>query len=106
MTEDALLKATLDICKRAAEEINYRASGYLGLVAKHGAVGAAKYVINADTPAEGFTTLWEANRLDLSTEALVIEHPEFHSLLTAQEIARARQRLTDYRYQPRSASPI
>jgi hypothetical protein len=104
MTEDAFLKATLDICKRASEEINYRASGYLGLVEKHGAIGAAKYVINADPPAEGFTRLWEAHLLKLSTEVLVVEHPEFHPLFTPQEIARALQRLTEYGYLPRNTS--
>ena len=46
-------------------------------------------------PSDGFTTLWEHRRLDLSVEFHVL-CPEFASLFTPQERRAARQRLEAY----------
>jgi hypothetical protein len=50
--------------------------------------------------SEGFTALWERGRLDLTVEALVHDHAEYHSLFTPEEHDMARRRLEEYKYPP------
>lgn len=47
--------------------------------------------------SEGFTTLWEKNRLDLSVEAIVLK-PEWKAHFTEEELRIARHRLAEVRY--------
>ena len=49
-------------------------------------------------PTVGFTALWEAGRLDLSLEALVVEHPKYHALFRGDEIAEMRAALKHLGY--------
>ena len=44
-------------------------SYFAQMLGEHGAVGAARLLINARTVSDGFTRLWELNRLDLTVEA-------------------------------------
>jgi len=67
-------------------------------------------LLATDELQEGFTTLWECGRLDLTVEALVVSD-EFSSLFTADEVRRARQRLVDHHpgffdSQPCAGSPV
>ncbi len=41
----------------------------------------------------GFTALWEAGRLDLSLEALIVENPNYHALFRDYEVAEMRTAL-------------
>jgi hypothetical protein len=50
-----------------------------------------------DDVSDGFTTLWELKRLDLSVEAFVLR-PEYAPLFTEEERAIARARLRQYEY--------
>jgi hypothetical protein len=56
-------------------------------------------------PTTGFVELWEAGRLDLSLEALVVEHPKYHALFSDEEIAEMREELAQYGYEPRTITP-
>ena len=60
---------------------------------------AAKQLIHTDTPSEGFTTLWELKRLDLSVEAHVIKS-EYAELFTDNERQICLERLEAYGYKP------
>ena len=85
----------------ARNELGYNASIYLRMLHDHGGLGTAKRLINAPQVSEGYTYLYEHRRLDLTVEALVIENEKWHHLFEPSEIARARQRLQDYEYNPR-----
>ena len=50
-----------------------------------------------DDVSDGFTTLWELKRLDLSVEAYVLRS-EYAPLFTEAERGIARARLRQYRY--------
>ena len=71
---------------------------------QHGAVEAWRR-LKVDATI-GFTALWEAGRLDLSLEALVVEHPKYHVLFHDNEIAEMRTALgkLGYEVQERDAS--
>ena len=56
-----------------------------------GLVTAKKYLCDPDV-TEGFIKLWEADRLDLAVEALVLREP-WRELFTPDELKVAEQRL-------------
>ena len=90
--------AMVSIYKRAKSEADYNATRYIQMVSDHGGLEAAKILINADTPSDGYTELWKRGRLDLTVEAIVIDNPKWHSLFEPVELERARTRLTEYGY--------
>jgi len=102
MSENELAKqfhqAMLEIYKAALDECRYRPTRFLQMVTEHGGVEAAKILINAQEPSDGFTRLWECDRLDLTVEAHAIK-PEFAELFTEEEGQKARRRLEEYGYQ-------
>ena len=70
------------------------------MVAEMGRVETARRLITSNDPSDGFTTLWEKQRLDLSVEAHVLQ-PQFRDLFTQQEIRSARERLSQYGFASR-----
>jgi hypothetical protein len=91
-------KAMLDIYRRAKAEAKYNARIFLEMVTERGGLATAKYLINAVTPSEGYTKLYEKGRLDLTVEAMIVENPRWHELFTKDELAKAKKRLADYKY--------
>ena len=65
------------------------------MVQNHGGIEAAKLIIQDMTCT--FEKLWEAQRLDLSVEAVVLE-PQWAELFEPDDLNIARQRLTDAGY--------
>jgi hypothetical protein len=98
----AFEKAMHGIYTRAKAEAGYNATIYLRMLDERGGLGTAKYLINAATVSDGYTALWQLQRLDLTVEALVIDNPQWHSLFEPSEIERARKRLGEYGYTPAS----
>lgn len=64
------------------------------MVGDRGGVDAAKQLLHGP-PSDGFTTLWEKGRLDLSVEYHVLD-PEFSELFTEEERRIARDRLEQF----------
>lgn len=89
--------AMIQLYDRAASECNYRPTRFLQMVNERGGLLAAKELLHAPTPAEGLTTLWELDRLDLSLEALVCQDP-WNTLFTEDELRIAKKRLKDFGY--------
>ena len=89
-------EAMRQIYRQAATELDYRPIRFLQMVEELGGVATAKELLAAPVQ-EGFTTLWEHGRLDLSMEALVLQ-PQWSSLFTESELAEARRRLSDAGY--------
>ena len=91
--------AMVNVYHRAKDEADYPAIRFIQMVSEHGGCEAAKMLINADTPSDGYTELWKRGRLDLTVEALIIDNPRWQPLFEAEELDRARQRLIDYEYE-------
>ena len=78
-----------------AKDAGYNATYFLRMLNEIGGIATAKKLVMSPRPSEGFTRLWEMERLDLSVEALVLE-PHWRPLFTAEERRAARRRLEDY----------
>lgn len=85
----------VEIYRRALDECGYQASYFLKLVNETGGLQAARSLITSAKPSDGFTKLWERNRLDLTVESLVLRAP-WCELFSPQELDRARKRLNAY----------
>lgn len=81
------------------KEVNYNATYFLHMLAEHGGVETARRLITTTTPSQGFTVLWERQRLDLTVEAHVVQ-AQFSELFTADEVEAAASRLAAYGYSP------
>lgn len=94
-------RAMVDIYEDAKNDLSYVATRFIQMVSERGGLEAARQLLHAGNVSEGFTTLWERRRLDLSVEAHVLE-PRFRALFTDEEleIARSRLRLYDFPVEP------
>jgi hypothetical protein len=99
--EQQFTQAMFDIYRRAKTEADYNASIFFQMISERGGVRTAKALINATRPSDGYTQLYQRGHLEITVEAVVVENPKWHSLFTPDEIARARKRLKDYRYEPK-----
>lgn len=89
--------AMRDFYLRAKQELGYNATYFVRMLSTEGPLETARRLISSTQPSEGFTTLWERGRLDLTVEAHVIQ-PRFEPLFTEEELEAARQRLAAYGY--------
>lgn len=97
MLEKQLHTDMINIYKTADRECNYRATRFLQMMEKKGALATAKQLISKSGGTNGFAKLWECNRLDLSLEVLVL-NGKYDDLFTAEERELCRQRLNEYGY--------
>ncbi len=93
--ERAFDVAMVAVYMTAKRELGYNATRFLQMITDEGGLGAARKLLHASAVSDGFTTLWEHGRLDLSVEAYVLR-PEFAGLFTDGERRIARKRLKDY----------
>jgi hypothetical protein len=104
MNREMLLKefdeAMMTIYRRAKAEADYPAAIFHRMLTERGGLATAKALINSERPSDGYTALYERNRLDLTVEAVVLDDQRWHQLFDAQEINRAKKRLADYGYRP------
>jgi hypothetical protein len=84
---------------RSEREVQYRPSAFRSMVADVGGVEAARRLVMSPHPSDGFTTLWEKGRLDLTAEALVVDE-RFAGLFPEEVVEQARARLVDYGHSP------
>ena len=91
-------QAMLSIYQRALSEAQYRATRFLKMLHEHRGLQTAQLLIHSSTVSEGYTALWERQRLDLTVEAVIHDNPKWHSLFTEEELAICKKRLTDYEY--------
>ncbi len=85
----------ISIYETAKRELGYNATRFLQMISEQGGLTAARHLLWSDAPSEGFTTLWERGRLDLTVEAHILRD-EFASLFTDEDRERARTRLEQY----------
>lgn len=87
----------VNIYMTAKKECGYNASRFLQLVSTKGGLAAAKQLITKPGGTDGFATLWEHGRLDLSVEAYVL-HPEYAALFSDEERNICKERLEQFGY--------
>ena len=87
--------AMREIYVTAKRECGYNAVRFMQLVAEKGGVAAAKQLISKNGGTDGFATLWEYGRLDLSVEAHVLKK-EYKELFTDDERKICRDRLNEF----------
>jgi hypothetical protein len=92
-------RAMISIYETAKRELGYNATRFLQMISEQGGSATARQLLWSEAPSEGFTTLWERNRLDLTVEAHVLLD-EFAPLFTDQDREQARLRLEAYGWRP------
>jgi len=97
--EEQFRDALLEAYRVAARDCGYHGNYALRMVGELRAVNAAKRLINAPAPANGFTRLGDCQRLDLTIEAISLR-AEFAPLFSPEEQQMARNRLRDHGYDP------
>jgi hypothetical protein len=95
-------EAMFNIYRRAKDEAGYNASIFLKMISDNGGLQTARTLINASRPSDGYTALYERDRLDLTVEAMVLENSVWHELFTSDELERAKSRLLQYGYKVKS----
>ena len=93
-------EAMLGVYANAKRFCNYNATYFLQMLHEKGGRATAKYLIATEKPSEGFTALWECQRLDITVEA-VVQNPIYTSLFTAEELRLAKERLEQYGFSPK-----
>ena len=68
--EQQFHKAMVQVYINAKRYCQYNATYFLQMLTERGGLATAKYLISTDTPSDGFTKLWECQRLDLTVEAV------------------------------------
>ena len=81
--------------ERLKREIRYNPTRFMRMVAELGGAEAARHLLRGPDASDGFTTLWEHRRLEMSVEAFVLL-PWYRNLFTEDELATAERRLLKY----------
>lgn len=87
--------AMREIANRSIKEVGYKPTYFIGMLSELGGIETARRLTLATTPSDGFTRLWEANRLDLTVEMVVLR-PEFEHLFDPGVLDAAHRRLAAY----------
>ena len=90
--ERAFHRDMLTGIERLKLEIEYTPTRFTQMVGEHGGLGAVHLLLRGRDSSDGFTTLWEKGRLDMSCEAHVLL-PWYADLFSDDEGAVARHRL-------------
>lgn len=95
--EDELTTAFIDGYQVAGKEVGYWGRRFLQAVKRKGGLATAKRMLlpRNEGQRKGLDALLEANRPELTVEAIVLQ-PRFQSLFTAGELAAAKERLGQY----------
>ncbi|HEX9595751.1 MAG TPA: hypothetical protein VF982_02635 [Anaerolineales bacterium] len=88
--------AMLDLADKAAG-IDSLAEIFKKRIQNDGGVETAKRLVRDRGPQPGLIQLWEAERLDISVEALML-NTKYQSLFSEEELAEARRRLESLGY--------
>jgi hypothetical protein len=95
--KEAFQNEMISISQKAKKECNYNPSRFLVMVERDGGWETAKKLVNNKDLSDGFISLWEADRLDLTVEALIMRD-EWQDLFSADDIRNAKKKLSDCGY--------
>lgn len=91
-------EAMLYIYHIAKVECDYTPSHFFQMLTRLRGVKTAKTLINSAKVSDGYTKLFELDRLDLTVEAEIHDNPKWHGLFTDEELAICKNRLIAYHY--------
>ncbi|MCC7078892.1 MAG: hypothetical protein IT198_17385 [Acidimicrobiia bacterium] len=80
---------------RLKREIGYNPTRFNQMVGELGGPEAARRLLTGRDTSDGFTTLWENHRLDMTVEAFALL-PWYAELFTDEQRGTARRRLTEH----------
>ena len=89
--------AMIDLYRRAKDECSYNSTRFLNMVNEHGGLETARILLNSTDVSDGYTAMWERQRLDLTVEAIILK-PEWKELFSDNEREIAKTRLEQYGY--------
>jgi hypothetical protein len=95
-------EAMSNIYRKAKSEAGYNATMFLQMLIKDRGLLTAKRLINSTKPSDGYTALYLENCLHLTVEALIVDNIKWQSLFEPIEIEKARKRLLEYKYEPKT----
>jgi hypothetical protein len=90
------MKDVIQICQR---ELRWKPTAAIQMIHKHGPVEAARLIVLTEGRTDGFARCWEAGRLELSIEAIILGE-EFQPLFDEEVLAEAQNRLEQARSSP------
>lgn len=77
---------------REAEALGYEPKRFKAMLRGDGGFDTVKSILEAGKPSEGFTRLWELNRLDLTCEAIIVQS-KWRPYFDVDLVARAERLL-------------
>lgn len=77
------------------ESIGYNPTKFRIMMAESGPVGACQRVIMSARVTDGFTKLWDKDRLELTAEAIILQGP-WKALFEPEVLEKARKSLRKY----------
>lgn len=95
--EEQFYEALIQAYKDTKRYCQYNATYFLQMLNERGALATARQLITTNKPSDGFTKLWECDRLDLTVEAIAL-NPIYSDLFTKEELDLAKERLEEYGY--------
>lgn len=98
--ENEFDEAMHNIYVTAVREAKYTPHEFHRMLLNRGGVATARDLINRAKPSDGYTNLYLRGFLRLTVEAVIFDHPRWHSLFTGEELEICRKRLVEYRYEP------
>jgi hypothetical protein len=93
--EQAFHSEMLAGADRLKKEIGYNPTRFNQMVGEHGGPEAVRLLLGGRDASDGFTTLWENDRLEMSCEAIALLH-WYAGLFSEDERAVARHRLVEH----------
>lgn len=84
--------AMTDVYRRAKQEAGYNATRFIQMVAEQGGLTAAKSLMAAPNPSDGFAVLMAGGFSHLTVEALIVSE-RFRPLFNDAEVRTAERRL-------------
>lgn len=98
MSIEAAFETALRGTYEAARERGYVATYFLQMLEEHGGVETAKRLLSKSESQTGLFELWNLGLLHESMEAVICDHPRYHTLFTQAEIEEAKRRLEELGY--------
>lgn len=93
--EQRLLEEYRHGTARLKREIGYNPIYFNWMLSELGPIEASRRLVRATAASDGFTTLWEHKKLDMSVEAIVLL-PWYAEILEDEDRRQARTRLEAY----------
>lgn len=88
----------IELSERTKRETNYNPSQFTRMLGELGGVKTAKKLLTSKQLSDGYTRLWEMDRLDLTLEAFINDNEEYSSLFSPEELEIAKKRLEEFGY--------